>query len=96
MKTYTIYVPVDYIMGHLRYGHAEFDIEAESAKEAIQKLQKNKEICQKMDEGIIPENPDFEEFDFNRLEVDDYEIEDYGDFRYEDAYVIEAKRSEHD
>lgn len=50
----------------------------------------------KMDEGIIPENPDFEEFDFNRLEVDDYSIEDYGDFRYEDAYVIEAKRSEHD
>ena len=41
MKTYTICVPIDYINGYLRYGHAEFSIEAESAKEVIQKLQKN-------------------------------------------------------
>lgn len=40
-----------------------------------------------MDEGIIPNNPDFEEIDFDRIEVDDYRIEDYGDFRYKEAYV---------
>lgn len=91
MKTYTICVPADYMMGYLRYGHVEFDIEAESAEEAIQKLQKNKEICQKMDEGIIPNNPDFEEIDFDRIEVDDYRIEGFGDLRYEEAYVSEEE-----
>lgn len=89
MKTYTVCVPTDYLMGHLRYGHVEFDIEAESAEEAIQKLQKNKEICQKMNEGVIPNNPDFEEIDFDRIEVDDYRIDDFGDIRYEEAYVYE-------
>ena len=87
MKTYTVCVPADYIRGYLRYGHVEFDIDAESAEEAIQKLQKNKEICQKMDEGIIPNDPDFEEIDYNRVEVDDYRIEEIGGFRYEEAYV---------
>lgn len=91
MKTYTICVPTDYMRGHLRYGHIEFDIEAESAEEAIQKLQKNKEICQKMDEGIIPNDPDFEEMDYDRIEVDDYSIEDFGDIRYEEAYVSEEE-----
>lgn len=88
MKTYTVCVPADYIRGYLRYGHVEFDIDAESAEEAIQKLQKNKEICQKMDEGIIPnDDPNFEEIDYNRVEVDDYRIEEIGGFRYEEAYV---------
>lgn len=87
MKTYTVCVPADYIRGYLRYGHVEFDIEAESAEEAIQKLQKNKEICLKMDQGIIPDDPDFEEIDCDRVEVDEYRIEDFGDIRYERAYV---------
>lgn len=94
MKTYTVYVPVDYIRGYLRYGHAEFNIEAESAEEAIQKLQKNKEICLKMDKGVIPNDPNFEEIDFNLIEVDDYSIEEYGDFRYEDAYVDEENKND--
>lgn len=91
MKTYKVCVPVDYIMGYLKYGHAEFNIEAESAEEAIKKLQKNKEICKKMDEGEIPIDPYFEEIDLNNIEVDDYRIEDYGDFRYEEAYVDEEE-----
>ena len=91
MKTYKVCVPADYIRGYLRYGHAEFNIEAESAEEAIQKLQKNKEICQKMKEGIIPNDPDFEEIDYDQVKVDDYEIDDFGDFRYEDAYAYEEE-----
>ena len=87
MKTYTICVPADYMMGYLRCGHIEFDIEAESAEEAIQKLQKNKEICLKMDQGIIPNDPDFVEIDCDRVKVDDYSIEDFGDLRYEEAYI---------
>ena len=93
MKTYTVCVPADYARGYL-YAHAEFNIEAESAEEAIQKLQKNKEICLKMDQGIIPNDPNFEEIDFNLIEVDDYNIEDYGDFRYEDAYVDEESKND--
>ena len=89
MKTYKVCVPADYIRGYLRCGHAEFNIEAESAEEAIQKLQKNKEICQKMNKGIIPNDPDFEEIDYDQVEVDDYEIDDFSDLRYEDAYVCE-------
>lgn len=91
MKTYTVCVPVDYIMGYLRYGHAEFKIDAESAEEAIKKLQKNKEICEKMDAGEIPVDPYFEEIDFDLIEVDDYRIEDYGDFNYGDAYIKEEE-----
>lgn len=89
MKTYTVCVPVDYIRGYLRYGHAEFKIDAESAEEAIKKLQKNKEIIEKMDKGVIPNDPYYEEIDFDRIEADDYRIEDYGDFNYGDAYVEE-------
>lgn len=91
MKTYKVCVPVDYIMGYLRYGHAEFNIEAESAEEAIKKLQENKEICKKMDTGEIPNDPDFDEIDFYLIEADDYSIEDFGDFRYEDAYIDEEE-----
>ena len=44
-----------------------------------------------MNKGIIPNNPDFEEIDYNLIEVDDYRIEDIGDFMYEEAYVMEVK-----
>lgn len=91
MRTYKVCVPADYIRGYLIYGHAEFNIEAESAEEAIQKLQKNKEICQKMDEGTIPNDPGFEEIDYDQVKVDNYEIDDIGDFRYKDAYVSEEE-----
>lgn len=94
MKTYTVCVPTDYIMGYLRYGHAEFSIEAESAEEAIKKLQENKEICEKMDTGEIPNDPDFVEFERDSLIVDDYRIEDFGDFRYEEAYVDEEEEEQ--
>jgi len=89
MKIYTVCVPADYIMGYLRYGHVEFSIEAASPEEAIQKLQKNKEICQKMEEGEIPNDPNFEEIDYNLVEVDDYRIEDIGELNYNDAWVME-------
>lgn len=89
MKTYKVCVPIDYIMGYLRYGHAEFNIEAESAEEAIKKLQENKEMCRKMDSGEMPEDPDFEEIDFYQIEIDDYRIENYGNFSYGEAYIEE-------
>ena len=91
MKTYTVCVPADYMRGYLRYGHVEFDIEAESAEEAIQKLQKNKEICRRIDEGEIPNDPDFYEIDYDRVEVDDYRVEDFGELIYEEAYVSEKE-----
>lgn len=33
-KRYTISVPVEYVMGHLRYGHLEMIVEADNAEEA--------------------------------------------------------------
>lgn len=37
MKEYKVNVPVDYITGHLRYGHLECEVEAESKEEALEK-----------------------------------------------------------
>lgn len=93
MKTYTVCVPTEYMAGYLRYGHGKFSIEAESAEEAIKKLQENKEMCKKMDTGEIPNDPDFLEFDYDSLVVDDYRIEDFGDFMYEEAYVNEEVKN---
>lgn len=87
MKTYKVCVPVDYIRGYLRYGHAEFNIEAESAEKAIEKLKTIKNTIKGMEEGKIPNDPEFEDIDPDDIVVDDYSIEDYGDFRYEEAYV---------
>lgn len=33
-KRYTISVPVEYVFGHLRYGHLEMTIEADNEEEA--------------------------------------------------------------
>ena len=37
MKKYKVKVPVDYVMGYLKYGHLECDVEAESKEEALEK-----------------------------------------------------------
>jgi len=35
MKLYKVFQDLDYVSGHLRYGHLEGTVEAESAEEAI-------------------------------------------------------------
>lgn len=89
MKNYKVCVPVDYLRGHLRYGHAIYSIEAETKEEAIQKLKSTKEIIRKMENGEIPDDPDFEDFDYEDVIIDDWCIDDLGDFQFNEAYIEE-------
>lgn len=36
MGKYIVEVPVDYVAGHIRYGHLEYNVEANSEEEAIE------------------------------------------------------------
>lgn len=62
MKKFQIYIPTDYVMGHLRYGHGEGIVEAESKEEILKKLK--------------TEDAD-DILDYIHLEVDDWDIDDY-------------------
>lgn len=73
MKTFVVGRNVDYVVGHLRYGHRETEVEAESEEELKEKL-KNEEYV----------NEIFEDSD---LVVDDYEVDDCGEF-YEEPWII--------
>ena len=42
-KQFKVSVPVDYVMGHLRYGHYEFIVEAETVEEAIELAKEEEE-----------------------------------------------------
>jgi len=43
MKKYKVTIPVDYVQGHLRYGHLEGIVKVENEEE-LKKLIENKEI----------------------------------------------------
>lgn len=89
MKNYKVCVPIDYLRGHLRYGHVIYNIGAETKEEAIQKLKSTKEIIRKMENGEIPNDPEFEDFDYEDVIVDDWCIDDLGDFQFDEAYIEE-------
>lgn len=91
-KTYTVCVPADYLIGHLRFGHVEYNIEANSQEEAIAKLKTTKETIEKMNNGEIPEDPDFMDIDFDNVIVDDYELNDIGKLHYDEAYIEEEDK----
>lgn len=76
MKTFVVGRNVDYVQGHLRYGHRETLVEAESREELEEKLK---------DEKYVEEI-----FDDSDLIVDDYEVDDSGDF-YGDPWIVEEK-----
>lgn len=59
----TIYADLEYLMGHLRYGHIELQMDEEEYKEYETYTDKEKE-------EYIMENGD--------LVIDDYEVDDYG------------------
>ena len=59
----TVYADLEYLMGHLRYGHIELQMDEEEYKEYETYTDKEKE-------EYIMENGD--------LIIDDYEVDDYG------------------
>lgn len=67
MKKVHIYAPVEYLVGHLRYGHFEGDLEL--TDEEFKKFRKNPV-------GFINEKKYYFDLD---LVVDDYDIDDRGD-----------------
>lgn len=79
MKTFVIGRNVDYVQGHLRYGHKETIVEANSKEELEEKLK---------DENYV--NEIFEDSD---LIVDDYEVDDCGNF-YEEPWIIKEVEEE--
>lgn len=68
MKKFKVYVPCEYIVGHLRYGHGEAIIEAENEEEAKKKAQ--------MYEDFDIEIDDFEIDDCGNFEFEDMKIEE--------------------
>lgn len=74
MKKVHIYAPVDYLAGHLRYGHFEGDLEL--TDEEFVKFKEN---------PVDFINDEKYYFDLDLI-VDDYEIDDRGDIDYVDYY----------
>lgn len=74
MKKVHIYAPVDYLAGHLRYGHFEGDLELT-----------DKEFVKFKENPVDFINDDRRYFDLDLI-VDDYEIDDRGDIDYVDYY----------
>lgn len=73
MPKFLVNIPVDYIVGHLRYGYFEGIIEAKDEQNAREKIK------QMMDNR---------EHDFELL-IDGYEVDSYGEVNIKDATVEE-------
>lgn len=77
MAKYRISVPTDYVVGHLRYGHYETEIEAESLEKVKEYINSNE------GKEYIKEVAEFE--------VDDYEIDDIGSLDLSMASIEEVE-----
>ena len=82
MKKYKVSVPTDYVAGHLRYGHYETEIEAESLEKVKEYINSNE------GKEYIKEVAEFE--------VDDYEIDDIGDLDLTMVIIEEIKLEKSD
>lgn len=82
-----IYMDVDYINGHLRYGHVEGDIdftkEQEEEFQMLLKKEVNEEDLTDEEQDLLD---DYKEriCDHCEFVVDDYDVDDYGNFCWED------------
>lgn len=75
MKKFKIKVSTDYVVGHLRYGHYEVEIEAESLEKAKEYINTDE------GKGYIR--------DIGEFEVDDYEVDEIGDLDMSSAIIEE-------
>lgn len=76
MKKYRVKVGCDYFQGHLRYGHGETIIEAETEEEAVDKVLNNKD---KLDLTPILDDYEIDDhapWDFDALMLEEIESEE--------------------
>ena len=72
MKEYKVTIPVDYVQGHLRYGHLEGIVEVENEEE-LKKLIESKDIAEYLDIEIDDYSVDsygdvqYEDLQYNEL-----------------------------
>ncbi|HHX67279.1 MAG TPA: hypothetical protein GX708_04380 [Gallicola sp.] len=71
MKEYKVTIPVDYVQGHLRYGHLEGIVEVENEEE-LKKLIESKEI------------EDYLSIEVDDYSVEDYGDVKYEDLQYKE------------
>lgn len=82
-----VFMYMDYIRGHLRYGHLEGDVdfteEEEKDFKSLLKRQINKDI---LTEEELDRLVDYKEAikDETTIKVDDWRIDDYGDYHWEE------------
>lgn len=72
MKKYKVTIPVDYVQGHLRYGHLEGIVEVENEEE-LKKLIENKDVGEYLNIKV------------DDYSVYDYGDEDYESLKYEEV-----------
>ena len=83
-----IYMDIDYLRGHLRYGHLEGDIDmTQEQEDEFQTLLKKDLNNEEMTDEELDKLEDYKEW--IRYEchfvLDDYEIDDIGDFCWKDC-----------
>ncbi len=71
MKEYKVTIPVDYVQGHLRYGHLEGIVKVENEEE-LKKLIESKEI----DEYLSIEVDDYSVEDYGDVQYEGLEYEE--------------------
>ena len=85
-----INIPIDWIMGHLRYGHLEGEVDMDpDAEKEFKKLLKKEIDDEPMTKEEWEKLDDYKEWirDNCSIVIDDYEIDDYGDIEW--GYLIE-------
>ena len=71
MKEYKVTIPVDYVQGHLRYGHLEGIVEVENEEE-LKKLIESKEI----DEYLSIEVDDYSVEDYGDVQYENLQYKE--------------------
>jgi len=80
---------MDYMIGHLRYGHVEGKVDfTEEEEKEFKELLKKEENFESLTEEESDKLEDYKEtlLEHAIIKVDDYEIDDYGEFHWEDLF----------
>lgn len=82
-----INLPVDYVMGHLRYGHLEGEIELDlEAEKEFKELLKRDLNGEALTDEEWDKLQDYKEsiLDECKIVIDDYEVDEWGEINWRD------------